>query len=828
MEKNRREASTLVQGDMNPLGFIRTTPKGRVVHANEPLALMLGYDNARAFLDAVADNAVLYATPADAALLCDVCTTAQAFDLETALLRRDGTSCPVQAHYQIVRDKKGRRRYLECAVLDCTRLYKAEAAYRSLFDNAVTGIFSCTSHGRLLAANPALAGIFGYDSPQELLSNAGNMGVDLFVVPGGWERLAQAVVTHGKVVGYETQVFTGQGELIWVRIAAWLASIQTTLPVLEGLVEDIGGLKGDQWKLVESEEKFKAIFDNAVEGIFQFTPRGHLVSGNPALAHMLGYPHFGVMASAPGGAARILFRDPDRYQDFQEQMDGQGKVIDFEARAPRVNHGAIWVSINARTEVDAEGRPVLYEGSMQDISKRKEVEYKLQHQACHDALTGLANRPMFLDQLEKAIVRATLSEGGTVCVVSLDLNRFKVINDSLGHQVGDEVLTTISRRLLVCLGATDVCSRLSGDSFAILLSEVSTPDAAALEVDMLQQALAAPCKIQGQDIYVSASMGVVLASGGGVTPESLLRDADIAKYRAKKKAGQGYVFFDSSMRQEALDRMTVETGLRCALDRNEYRLYYQPIVSLGTGEVYAFEALLRWEKPGQGIVSPGVFIPLLEENGEIVEVGRWVLQEACRQMRQWLNDYPQRPKTKVSVNLSARQLMMPGVANMVRRTLEASGLPAANLKLEITESAVMERASLAREVLRELKAIGAALSLDDFGTGYSSLAYLHQFPVDTLKIDRSFVVRMDPSVTGSSGEAIVNTIVNLAKILGKEVVAEGVETPRQLAMLRALNCHYIQGYYYAKPLPALEAGACITTAWWMDPRFQREGNGAPG
>ncbi|MDQ4063004.1 MAG: EAL domain-containing protein [Actinomycetota bacterium] len=440
-----------------------------------------------------------------------------------------------------------------------------------------------------------------------------------------------------------------------------------------------------------------------------------------------------------------------------------------------------------------------------EIAERRELEEHLMHQAFHDPLTGLANRTLFLDRLDLALARTEWREG-KVAVLFMDLDNFKVINDSLEHEVGDQVLLAVAERLEKSIGAEGTVARFGGDEFTVLLEDVASVSGAVRVAERIQEALRAPFYMGGRERFITTSIGIVLSTSGDELPEVLLRYADAAMYQAKAAGKACYAVFDPSMTVAALERLELESGLRQALERKEFRVYYQPKVSLGSGEIVALEALLRWEHPERGLVSPAQFIPVAEETDLIVPIGRWVLEEACRQTRLWQDRSPGRSSLKVCVNLLARQFQDHALVEEVAEILRKTGLDPASLTLEITESVVMEDTPSTLATLQELKGLGVNLAIDDFGTGYSSLSYLRHFPVDFLKIDRSMIQGLgeDPK-----NEAIVSAVVNLAHALDKRVVAEGVETERQLARLREIGCDFAQGYYFAKPLPSEEAGLLV-------------------
>ena len=387
-------------------------------------------------------------------------------------------------------------------------------------------------------------------------------------------------------------------------------------------------------------------------------------------------------------------------------------------------------------------------------------------------------------------------------VLYLDLDRFKSINDSLGHQVGDELLIATARRLERCLRPGDTLARLGGDEFTVLLDDVRSEADATGVAERIHQEVAAPLEMAGVEVFTSVSVGIALSGAGYESPEDMLRDADTAMYRAKAGGRAGHQVFDGDMHQRAVSSLKLETDLRRALERREIVPYYQPIVDLDTGAVVGFEALARWRHPTSGMLLPDLFIPVAEETGLVGEIGAWMLAEACRQVRDWQTRYPLWSALGISVNVSGRQLSHGGVVGDVERTLGATGLDPACLTLEITESALVHSLSAGAGVIERLHAMSVGLHLDDFGTGYSSLAYLHSFPVQALKIDRSFVNRMNQA---SPQSAIVKAIVSLAHDLGMEVVAEGVETRAQLEALRALRCRRGQGFLFSKPVPADQA-----------------------
>ncbi|HYE12841.1 MAG TPA: EAL domain-containing protein [Pyrinomonadaceae bacterium] len=436
----------------------------------------------------------------------------------------------------------------------------------------------------------------------------------------------------------------------------------------------------------------------------------------------------------------------------------------------------------------------------------KESKDHFRHAAFHDALTGLPNRMLITDNLRLALERAHRCAGYHFAVLFLDLDRFKNVNDSLGHTVGDELLVAIARRLEAGLRPADMVARLGGDEFAILLDGISGVGDATGTAERIQEALSAPFSLRGHEVFTTTSVGIALGGVGYESPEDILRDADIAMYRAKDKGKACHEVFAASMYTRAVTLMQMENDLRRALEREELRVHYQPVVSLTTGRISGFEALVRWQHPERGMVPPGDFIPMAEETGLILPLGLWVLREACRQVREWQGRSPMHRALTLSVNLSGKQFMQPDLVEHVEDVLRETDFDPRCLQLEITESVLMDSAESAVAMLEALRAIGARVSIDDFGTGYSSLSYLHRFPINTLKIDRSFVGRMGPGVEKAE---IVRTIVTLARNLGMEVVAEGVETLDQSEQLRALECDYAQGYLYSKPVSGEAAGALL-------------------
>ncbi|CAN5902286.1 hypothetical protein BH23ACT11_BH23ACT11_24430 [soil metagenome] len=436
-----------------------------------------------------------------------------------------------------------------------------------------------------------------------------------------------------------------------------------------------------------------------------------------------------------------------------------------------------------------------------DVTERKKLEQQLMHQALHDPLTGLPNRLLFMDRLKHALARLTRSES-SVAVLFVDLDNFKLINDSLGHELGDRLLVEVAGRFQEALRSADTVARLGGDEFTILLDPIAGLGEAARVVERITESLQEPFQVEGHEVFVTASIGVALGSKGGEGPQELLRNADMAMYRAKGSGRGRFEVFESSMTAGLQARLTLENDLRRAIERDEFVLYYQPQLEFENGQIRGMEALLRWERPAQGLVSPAEFIPLAEETGMIVPIGSWVLREACRQALEWRGTFGDDLPLVTSVNLSTRQIRWGDIAEEVTQVLHEIGLDPSCLELEITESVVIEDTTNAIETLDRLKELGLRLAIDDFGTGYSSLSYLRRLPVDTLKMDRSFVGKLDARTEEA---AIVQAVITLANTMHLEVVGEGVENAGQMRRLRDMGCELGQGYYFSRPLPANEA-----------------------
>ncbi|HEX8503014.1 MAG TPA: EAL domain-containing protein [Pyrinomonadaceae bacterium] len=558
--------------------------------------------------------------------------------------------------------------------------------------------------------------------------------------------------------------------------------------------------------LQESEERFRSAFDYAAIGMALVSAEGRWLQVNRSLCAILGY--------SEGELLGMSFQEithPDELASVSAHvrgmLDGRVPTCQTEKRYFHKDGHVVWIYLSiSRVGGGEEARARLI-FQMQDITDRKLAEQRLLHDAFHDVLTGLPNRALFTDRLKLALARHRRLGAAQFCVLFLDLDRFKVINDSLGHAIGDQLLVGIARRLETCLRPGDTVARLGGDEFTVLLEDVADTREVVAVAERIETELSLPFNLGGHEVFTTASIGIAPSTTGYERPDDILRDADTAMYRAKSLGRSRYEVFDKEMHTHAVNLLHLETDLRRALERREFSVYYQPIVSLGSGEVQGFEALLRWRHPAHGFIAPDEFIPVAEETGLILPIGRWALEEACRQMREWQGQFPQAAGMYVSVNLSGRQFANPELIEQIKCALGSTGLPPQSLKLEMTESVVMGDIEKTIEMLRQLRALGVESSIDDFGTGYSSLSYLHHFPSSTLKIDRSFIGRMG---TAEEKSEIVGTILLLARNLGMRVVAEGVETEAQLTQLRALSCDYGQGYLFSKAVDAAAVGRMLS------------------
>jgi len=495
------------------------------------------------------------------------------------------------------------------------------------------------------------------------------------------------------------------------------------------------------------------------------------------------------------------------FRDEQEIVRTGQPLVNVEERETMSDGTVRWVSTTKMPLRDTLGKIVGTFGVSRDISQRKEFERQLEHQAFFDPLTQMPNRALFMNRLQHLFHRARRAEGGLLFgVLYLDLDRFKGVNDGLGHAAGDALLVEIARRLEKCVRPSDTLARLGGDEFTVLLEDIASEADAVRVADRVSAALSTPFSVQGHEIYSSVSLGIALSSAHYERPEEMLRDADTAMYRAKANGRARHQVFDVDMHQRAVTMLRLETDLRRAIERGELMAYYQPIIDLQTRQLKGFEALARWQHPTRGMIMPDTFIPVAEETGMIGAIGEFMLTESCRQMRTWQQRYPRETPLTISVNVSTKQLAQGNVAEQVQRVLTETGLPPGTLTLEITESALMQNLKAGATVIKQLHDLTVRLHIDDFGTGYSSLSYLHNFPVDTLKVDRSFVSQMENAPHQAE---IVKAIVSLAQNLGMGVTAEGVETNAQADALQGLNCTSAQGFLFSRPLPAHEAELLI-------------------
>lgn len=572
--------------------------------------------------------------------------------------------------------------------------------------------------------------------------------------------------------------------------------------------------KRAQEALRESEERYALAARGANDGLWDWNIQTGRVYYSPRWKAMLGWRENEIGDRPEEWFDRIHDADRERVQEeIAAHRNGSTPHFESEHRMLHKDGSFRWMLNRGVAVVDDSGRTLRMAGSQTDITERK----------VSDPLTGLPNRLLFVDRLGRLIKHAKRRKDALFAILFLDLDGFKMINDSMGHLIGDQLLIGVANRLEKCLRSTDTLARLGesftvarlgGDEFTVILDYLKDPNDAKAAADRLMKALAPPFILGGKEVFTSVSIGIALSSSSYEEPEDMLRDADTAMYRAKSLGKARFEVFDADMRASVMARLQLETDLRGALERREFQNFYQPIVSLDTGHIVGFEALLRWQHPTRGLVGPEEFILVAEETGLIRELGWWNLQEACRQVSEWRTGPNGRRDLIISVNLSAKQFLQPSLVADIRKLLHDLSLSPDALKLEITESAVMADPSAAVEMLQQIKSIGIRLAIDDFGTGYSSLSYLHRFPLDTLKIDRSFIRDMQ---VGGEGMEIARTILPMANNLRLDVVAEGVETIEQVALLKQLHCNYAQGYYFSKPLSAEGTTALLheEPAWQM-------------
>ncbi|HEV7764231.1 MAG TPA: EAL domain-containing protein [Thermoanaerobaculia bacterium] len=682
------------------------------------------------------------------------------------------------------------------SAIERSRTYRAlqasEQRHRLLFERNLAGVYHNTLDGRILDCNDALATMLGYESKAEFL---GLNARDLYFDPSHRDAFIKRILADGGLRSIEICLRRKDGRPIWLLESVHLLTTEGGQRILEGTLLDITDRKATEAALRDSEARYRLMAENSTDLISRTTARGVLVYASDAVRSLLHYEPGDLMGRSV--FEFIEAEDHHIVRRFTKGLELGNTPRTFSYRARRKDGTLIWFETTSRAiaRSDEGGIDEIVSVS-RDISERRRAEEQIEYQAYHDALTGLPNRLLFRDRLTIALAHAKRQKS-PLAVMFLDLDRFKLVNDTLGHSLGDELLRSVAVRLHSVLREGDTIARMGGDEFTVLLADLRSPNDAAKTAQKLLDTVAQPLRVDGHELYITTSIGIALYPDDGDTAEALLKNADTAMYRAKDSGRSSYRLCTRSMNSRAAERLSVENALRRALERDELVVYYQPLVRLETRETVGMEALLRWNRPGHGVVAPATFIGIAEETRMIVPIGEWVLREACRQAKAWqLNRHP---SMRIAVNLSPRQFQQSDLRDVVVQVLNESGLEPQFLELEITEGTAMFQTDRTIASLAELRELGVRIALDDFGTGHSALSYLRQFPIDRVKIDREFIQEID---TSRSNRAIVSAIVAMAHGLDLSVTAEGVETEAQVEFLREQGCEEVQGYLFGRPGPA--------------------------
>ncbi|MBF2089305.1 MAG: EAL domain-containing protein [Synechococcales cyanobacterium K44_A2020_017] len=727
------------------------------------------------------------------------------YNVSVMMTRHDGSVRYLSMNGSPLRDSARAIAGVVFSIADMTEQRRMEAALReseyrlnSILDSLDDVVWSYSPTMALLYVSQAVESV--YQRPVAAFRETSSLRLEM-VHPYD-QGVAQSSLHTLLTTGQSDciyRIMRPSGETRWIRDRAHAVyDAQGQVLRFDGMSSDITDRKRAEDDLRKSEERFRLTFERAPIGMAITTPAGQFLQVNQALCQALGYREVDLLKLTADAVTHPADIVADRLM-LQRLLDGELSDVQLEKRYISQDGSLVYAILQVALIRDRHGAPLHVIHQVIDITARKRMEEQILHDALHDVLTGLPNRLLFLDRLQQAMARAERDPSRQFAVLFLDIDRFKVVNDSLGHRVGDQLLKAIAERLDQCLRPGDTIARLGGDEFALLLDNIHGATGAAHVAERIYQLLQLPFHLNGYDVFATVSIGITLNMQGYTEPEHLLRDADTAMYRAKENGRGHYLLFQTDMYDQAVAVLELESDLRRAIERQELRVYYQPIVSLVTGELSGFEALVRWQHPKRGLVSPVDFIPIAEETGLIIPIGMWVLQEACQQLQAWRSTLPQADRLIMSVNLSPRQLSSPTLVDDIQQVIEQVGLPPHRLKLEMTESGIMDNATHAAVLLERLTQRGIQLCIDDFGTGYSSLSRLHAFPIGMLKIDRSFV----SEIMHDEGKAkIVQAIVALAHALGMGVIGEGIETPEQLAALRSLHCDSGQGYWFGKPVSA--------------------------
>ena len=667
----------------------------------------------------------------------------------------------------------------------------------SALDAAANGIVITDRHGAIVWANQAVTGMTGYSKEEVLGKNprlfkSGQQPESCYA--NLWTTISSGQIWRGEIVNRRKDGTTYTEEMTITPVTPKVGSVTDTYFI--AVKQDITERKKIEQALHRAEEKYRAIFEDAVVGIFQTTPDGRPLSINRALAEMHGYDSPEQLLVEVSNVASQLFVNPRRFDELREVLNKNGVVHGAELEVYRRDRTRKWVLVNLRAVRGTDGAVVLNEGTVEDITDRKVAEERVQYLAYYDALTGLPNRALLQDRL--AVARANARrQKGKVALLFLDLDRFKNINDSLGHSFGDLLLRAVAERLSRSAREQDTVARLGGDEFVIVLTNIKDIQDAAVAAERLMDRMTAEFLVESHSLGVSCSLGISIFPEHGTDPETLIKNADAAMYSAKDDGRNNFRFFTADMNAQVMERLALENGLRHALAKQEFFLEYQPQMDIVTGRIVGLEALLRWQHPELGLVPPDKFIRIAENNGLIMPIGEWVLRTACSQARKWQDKGL--PPLTIAVNVSAVQFRQEGFCQLIRGVLDETGLAPHCLELEVTESLLLADSQVTVSVVQELEALGLTFAIDDFGTGYSSFSYLRQFRVSKLKIDRVFI--RDVAVKPDDA-AITTAIIGMAKSLNIKVIAEGVEDEAQMTFLRAHQCDEIQGFYFSKPLAA--------------------------